>query len=79
MPSLTEGKVIVEGVLRGQAPRRAYPGATMQGGPIDKFMPVVRLVGGHRVPATAARAGSACGSTSRGGKLRICKKCGIDL
>jgi large subunit ribosomal protein L24 len=72
-----ENKVIVEGVH--VAKRHAKPTrATMQGGVIDKFMPVsassVALVCGN------------CGPTrigyridEQGRKMRVCKKCEVDL
>jgi len=72
-----ENKVIVEGVH--VAKRHAKPTrATMQGGVIDKFMPLsassVALVCGN------------CGPTrigyridEQGRKMRVCKKCEADL
>ena len=73
----SEGRVIVEGVhvaKRHSKPTRA----TMQGGVIDKFMPV-------SVSSVAIVCGS-CGPTrigmridEQGRKLRVCKKCGADL
>ncbi|HEX2063366.1 MAG TPA: 50S ribosomal protein L24 [Acidimicrobiales bacterium] len=76
----SEGRVIVEGVnvaKRHQRPTRA----TMQGGIIDKDMPL---------PASAvAVLCSACGPTRVGyrfddtgtgrRKIRVCRKCGADL
>ena len=72
-----EGKVIVEGVH--VAKRHAKPTrATMQGGVIDKFMPI-------SVSSVAIVCGS-CGPTrigmridEQGRKLRVCRKCGGDL
>ena len=72
-----EGRVIVEGVH--VAKRHAKPTrATMQGGVIDKFMPV-------SVSSVAIVCGS-CGPTrigmrldEQGRKVRFCKKCGGDL
>ncbi|MGC8462759.1 MAG: 50S ribosomal protein L24 [Acidimicrobiales bacterium] len=72
-----EGRVIVEGVH--VAKRHAKPTrATMQGGVIDKFMPVS--------VASVAIVCSACGPTrigmrrdEQGRKLRVCRKCGADL
>ena len=72
-----EGRVIVEGVH--VAKRHAKPTrATMQGGVIDKFMPV-------SVSSVAIVCGS-CGPTrigmridDQGRKLRVCRKCGTDL
>ncbi len=72
-----EGRVIVEGVH--VAKRHAKPTrATMQGGVIDKFMPV-------SVSSVAIVCGS-CGPTrigvrvdEQGRKLRVCRKCGTDL
>jgi large subunit ribosomal protein L24 len=72
-----EGRVIVEGVH--VAKRHAKPTrATMQGGVIDKFMPVS--------VSSVAIVCSSCGPTrigmridDQGRKLRVCKKCGTDL
>jgi large subunit ribosomal protein L24 len=72
-----ENKVIVEGVH--VAKRHAKPTrATMQGGVIDKFMPI-------SASSVAIVCGS-CGPTrigmridEQGRKLRVCKKCGADL
>jgi large subunit ribosomal protein L24 len=72
-----EGRVIVEGVH--VAKRHAKPTrATMQGGVIDKFMPV-------SVSSVAIVCGT-CGPTrigmridDQGRKLRVCRKCGTDL
>ena len=73
----SEGRVIVEGRASGQATRQADPG-TMQGGVIDKFMPV-------SVSSVAIVCGD-CGPTrigmridEQGRKLRVCRKCGADL
>ena len=73
----TEGRVIVEGVH--VAKRHAKPTrATMQGGVIDKFMPVsvssVAIVCNNCGPS---RIGMRIDETGR--KLRVCKKCGGDL
>ena len=73
----SEGKVIVEGVH--VAKRHAKPTrATMQGGVIDKFMPVS--------VSQVAIVCDACGPSrigirvdDQGRKLRVCKKCGADL
>jgi large subunit ribosomal protein L24 len=73
----SERRVIVEGVH--VAKRHAKPTrATMQGGVIDKFMPV-------SVSSVAIVCGN-CGPTrigmrvdEQGRKLRICRKCGADL
>jgi len=72
-----QDRVIVEGVH--VAKRHAKPTrATMQGGVIDKFMPV-------SVSSVAIVCGS-CGPTrigmridEQGRKLRVCRKCGGDL
>ena len=72
-----EGRVIVEGVH--VAKRHAKPTrATMQGGVIDKFMPI-------SVSSVAIVCGT-CGPTrigmridEQGRKLRVCRKCGTDL
>ena len=73
----SEGRVIVEGVH--VAKRHAKPTrATMQGGVIDKFMPV-------SVSSVAIVCGS-CGPTrigmqidEQGRKVRVCRKCGVEL
>ena len=72
-----DGKVIVEGVH--VAKRHAKPTrATMQGGVIDKFMPVA--------VSSVAIVCNSCGPTrigmridEQGRKLRVCRKCGADL
>jgi large subunit ribosomal protein L24 len=73
----SEGRVIVEGVH--VAKRHAKPTrATMQGGVIDKFMPVA--------VSSVAIVCNTCGPTrigmridEQGRKLRVCRKCGADL
>jgi len=73
----SRNQVIVEGVH--VAKRHAKPTrATMQGGVIDKFMPV-------SVSSVALVCGE-CGPTrvgyridEQGRKLRVCRKCGADL
>ena len=73
----SENKVIVEGVH--VAKRHAKPTrATMQGGVIDKFMPVSA--------SSVALVCGTCGPTrigyridEQGRKLRVCKKCESDL
>jgi large subunit ribosomal protein L24 len=73
----SEGRVIVEGVH--VAKRHAKPTrATMQGGVIDKFMPIS--------VSSVAIVCSSCGPTrigmridEQGRKLRVCRKCGTDL
>jgi large subunit ribosomal protein L24 len=73
-----EGRVIVEGVH--VAKRHAKPTrATMQGGVIDKFMPIS--------VSSVAIVCSSCGAPTRigmrvdeqGRKIRVCRKCGADL
>src|SRR5690606_18071220 len=73
-----EGKVIVEGV--NVAKRHTKPrGATMQGGIIDKDMPIE--------VSNVAVVCSSCGKPTRvgyrfdadGTKNRVCRKCGADL
>jgi large subunit ribosomal protein L24 len=72
-----EGKVIVEGVA--VAKRHAKPTrATMQGGVIDKFMPIS--------VSSVAIVCDSCGPTrigmridEQGRKIRVCRKCGTDL
>jgi large subunit ribosomal protein L24 len=73
-----EGKVVLEGV--NVAKRHAKPTArTMQGGIIDKFMPL---------PASAVSVlCRSCGEPTRigmqfddqGRKIRVCRKCGAEL
>lgn len=73
-----EGKVIVEGVnvaKRHQKPTKA----TMQGGIIDKDMPidasnVAVLCGSHGGPTRVGHR-----FDSNGVKVRICRTCGADL
>ena len=73
-----EGQVIVEGVH--VAKRHAKPTrATMQGGVIDKFMPISASVGGHRVQLVRVPPASACAIDEQGRKIRVCRKCGADL
>ena len=73
-----DGRVIVEGVH--VAKRHAKPTrATMQGGVIDKFMPIS--------VSSVAIVCSSCGVPTRigmriddqGRKVRVCRKCGADL
>ena len=72
-----EGKVIVEGVNVAKKHQKATR-ATMQGGIIDKDMPIP--------VANVAILCSSCGATRvgyrfdpGGDKVRTCKKCGGDL
>ena len=71
-----EGKVIVDGVNVAKKHQRATK-ATMQGGIIDKDMPL------HA--SNVAIVCSTCGPTRIGyrfegvDKIRVCKKCGKDL
>src|ERR1700692_3361726 len=72
-----EGRVIVEGVH--VAKRHAKPTrATMQGGVIDKFMPIsvssVAIVCGSGGPPRIG-----IRFDEQGRKLRVCRKCGTDL
>jgi large subunit ribosomal protein L24 len=73
----SQGKVIVEGVNRVKKNQRQTR-ATMQGGIIDKDMPVP--------VSSVAVVCSTCGATrigfrvdDQGRKVRVCKKCGSDL
>ncbi|MBV8161681.1 MAG: 50S ribosomal protein L24 [Acidimicrobiia bacterium] len=75
MPS--QGKVIVDGVNRVKKNQRQTR-ATMQGGIIDKDLPVPI--------ANVAVVCSTCGATrigyrfdEQGRKIRVCRKCGSDL
>ena len=75
MPS--QGRVIVEGVH--VAKRHAKPTrATMQGGVIDKFMPVsvssVAIVCGDCGPSRIGMR-----FDEQGRKVRVCRKCGAEL
>ncbi len=71
------GKVVVEGA--NMAKRHSKPrGATMQGGIIDKDMPLP--------VSSVAIVCAACGPSriglrvdEQGRKIRVCKKCGADL
>ena len=72
-----EGKVIVEGVNRVKKNQRQTR-ATMQGGIIDKDMPIP--------VANVAIVCSSCGPSrigfrfdDQGRKVRVCRKCGADL
>jgi large subunit ribosomal protein L24 len=73
----SKGKVIVEGVNMVKKNQRQTR-ATMQGGIIDKDMPIP--------VANVAVVCSTCGATrigfrfdDAGRKVRVCKKCGTDL
>jgi len=73
----SQGKVIVEGVNRVKKNQRQTR-ATMQGGIIDKDMPVPI--------SSVAVVCSTCGATrvgfrfdEQGRKIRVCRKCGSDL
>jgi large subunit ribosomal protein L24 len=73
----SKGKVIVEGVNRVKKNQRQTR-ATMQGGIIDKDMPMP--------VSSVAVVCSTCGATrigfrfdDQGRKIRVCKKCGTDL
>ena len=50
----------------------------MQGGIIDKDMPIHVSAVAHRLLEATARPGSATASTSDGKKIRVCRKCGGD-
>jgi len=73
-----EGRVVVEGV--NVAKRHAKPTrATMQGGVIDKFMPmpvsaVALWCPGHHGPARVG-----VDVDEQGLKVRVCRKCGATL
>jgi len=77
-----EGRIIVEGVNRAKKHQKATK-ATMQGGIIDKDMPMsasaVALLCGHCGKAT--RIGYRFEDDGHGGqvKIRVCKKCKADL
>ena len=72
------GKVIVDGANRAKRHQRATR-ATMQGGIIDKDMPIP--------VANVALVCKACGRPTRigyrpddaAGKVRVCRKCGADV
>ena len=74
----TEGKVIVDGINVAKKHQKAT-GATMQGGIIDKDMPIPI--------ANVALVCPTCSETTRvgyrfeddGTKVRVCKKCGGDI
>ena len=75
MPS--QGKVIVEGVNRVKKNQRQTR-ATMQGGIIDKDMPIpVDNVAVVCSTCGATRVGYTL--TASGAKARICRKCGQEL
>ena len=72
-----QGKVIVDGVNRVKKHQRQTR-ATMQGGIIDKDMPVpVSSVAIVCPNCGATRIGFR--SDDAGGKVRVCRKCGGDL
>jgi large subunit ribosomal protein L24 len=73
----SKGKVIVEGVNMVKKSQRQTR-ATMQGGIIDRDMPIP--------VSSVAVVCSTCGATrvgfrfdDQGRKIRVCKKCGTDL
>ena len=73
-----EGKVIVDGVniaKKHQKPTRA----TMQGGIIDKDMPMPVVERGHRVPDVRQADPVGYRFEPDGTKVRICRKCGGDI
>ena len=71
------GKVVVEGA--NMAKRHTKPrGATMQGGIIDKDMPLpVSAVAIVCASCGPSRVGTRIDEQGR--KIRVCKKCGADL
>ena len=75
-----EGKVVLEGV--NVAKRHAKPTrATMQGGIIDKFMPVP-VSSACRCCASSTASPPGSGSSvddARARKVRVCRKCGAEL
>ncbi len=76
-----EGKVIVEGVNVARRHQRATR-ATVQGGIIDKDMPLPASAVAILCPTDGpTRIGYRLEETSGGGrtKVRICKKCGGEL
>ena len=80
-----EGRVIVEGVNIAKRHQRATR-ATMQGGIIDKDMPMpasaVAIVCPHCGPSRVAARLDEEGKRLRddkGGAARMCRKCGADL
>jgi large subunit ribosomal protein L24 len=73
-----EGKVIVDGanmVKRHLKPR----GATMQGGIIDKDMPLPVSAVGVVCPACSKPTRIGMRLDEQGRKVRVCRKCGGDL
>jgi len=76
MPST--GKVIVEGA--NMAKRHTKPkGQTMQGGIIDKDMPLPVSAVGIMCSSCGRQTRIGIRYDQQGRKLRICKKCGGDL
>ncbi len=76
MPS--EGKVVLEGV--NIAKRHSKPTAgTYQGGIIDKFMPMP--VSAVAILCRSCNEPTRIGmkEDDRGGKVRVCRKCGAEL
>ncbi|MGH9087749.1 MAG: 50S ribosomal protein L24 [Acidimicrobiales bacterium] len=74
----TEDKVVVEGV--NVAKRHIKPTrATMQGGIIDKFMPMPVSNVSVVCPSCGAPTRVGMRFDEQGNKVRVCRKCGVDL
>ena len=76
MPS--EGKVIVDGVNVAKKHQRATS-ATMQGGIIDKDMPIPVANVAIVCPACGKPTRVGYGTDTDGTKVRVCKKCGGEM
>ena len=74
----SEGKVVVQGV--NIAKRHTKPTrATMQGGIIDKFMPMPVSNVSVVCPSCGEPTRVGMRFDEQGGKVRVCRKCGADL
>ena len=73
-----EGKVIVDGVNVAKKHQRATS-ATMQGGIIDKDMPIPVANVAIVCPACGKATRVGYGKGTDGSKVRVCKKCGGEM
>ncbi len=72
------GKVIVDGVNVAKKHQKAT-GATMQGGIIDKDMPIPVANVAIVCPACGKATRVGYGTGTDGSKVRVCKKCGGEM
>ena len=73
-----EGRVIVDGVNVAKKHQRATS-ATMQGGIIDKDMPIPVANVAIVCPACGKATRVGYGTGTDGSKVRVCKKCGGEM